>query len=260
MMKHKEYNSLDLFKFVFAIVVVSIHTQPFLDIKERFNWYYIHTFGNLAVPFFFMTSGFLLFKNINGLETTEQKKKVKKYILHLLKIYIVWCIIWLPWKMLNFFNSGHFTAKDILLYFRDVMFVEAGDALWYLPALAVAVALVYFLLKKINIEMIIVIALLFYVMGYAISSWYGLFESNTIVQMYYFVFSTTYNGVMIGFLFVTLGIYAGKCKGGYTPLCNRFCCIIYRNVIRSENYRGSRYKLQWKYRVINSCDSNVLYV
>lgn len=56
----KQYNSIDLFKFLFAVVVVMIHTTPFKNASETFSYYFSNTFCNLAVPFFFVASGFFV--------------------------------------------------------------------------------------------------------------------------------------------------------------------------------------------------------
>ena len=126
MTQKKQYCQLDLFKFLFSIVIVSIHTRLFRDVSETFNWYYLNVFCNLAVPFFFMTSGYLLFGKLKELDIKEQKDKIAKYMGHLLKMYLVWCVLWLPWKILNFYNSGHFTMLDLGGVFKGYYFCQRG--------------------------------------------------------------------------------------------------------------------------------------
>ncbi len=195
---------------MFALIVVSIHTRPFAAVSEIGNWYYLHTLCNLAVPFFFITSGFLLFRNFREASPEENRQAVRKYVLHILRMYGIWCVIWLPWKVLNFYNLGHFHLNDLLLYLRDLLFVSGGDALWYLPALALGVFLVYWLQKKLPFSVIVLISGIFYLFGVAISSWYTLFADLPLVDWYYRLFSTTSNGLLYGFLFVGLGAYLGN--------------------------------------------------
>ena len=52
----RQYASIDIARYVSALLVVCIHTFPFLEISETFNTYFIHTVCRLAVPFFFTTS------------------------------------------------------------------------------------------------------------------------------------------------------------------------------------------------------------
>lgn len=87
---YRQYTSIDLFKFIFAIIVVMIHTTPFMDISETYSWYFSNTFCNFAVPFFFVASGFLFFDKLDG-EKGNEKQRLKKYITHILKMYVVWC-------------------------------------------------------------------------------------------------------------------------------------------------------------------------
>ena len=56
---HKEYKGLDIMKFVMAIVVVAIHTRPEMSCDSVFVRQIFETIYSLAVPFFFMASGFL---------------------------------------------------------------------------------------------------------------------------------------------------------------------------------------------------------
>ena len=58
----RQYASIDIARYVSALLVVCIHTFPFLEISETFNTYFIHTVCRLAVPFFFTTSGFFFFR------------------------------------------------------------------------------------------------------------------------------------------------------------------------------------------------------
>ena len=58
---NNQYDSVDIVKFVFSILVIGIHTSPF-----SFNIWLDRGFGivtRLCVPFFFTTSAFFLFKN-----------------------------------------------------------------------------------------------------------------------------------------------------------------------------------------------------
>ena len=59
----RQYSAIDIARYISALLVVCIHTFPFLEISETFNTYWIHTICRLAVPFFFTTSGFFFFRN-----------------------------------------------------------------------------------------------------------------------------------------------------------------------------------------------------
>lgn len=58
LMNIKEYNLIDLLKFLFAICVVGIHTNIAGNSKSTFQWYILNCVFRLAVPFFFCLFGF----------------------------------------------------------------------------------------------------------------------------------------------------------------------------------------------------------
>lgn len=209
---NEQYNNLDLFKFIFAIVVVMIHTTPIRDISEDANWYFSNTFCNMAVPFFFVTSGFLFFGKLHGLSEADEKLRLKKYVLRIIRMYLVWCIIWIPWKALNFYNLGQFTLSDAADYILNVIFVSGGDALWYLNALAFSIVLVYFLYKKVGCVPTLIISAMVYIIGVMISSWYNIFGNNYICNLYYTLFKTTDNGLFTGFIYVSVGMIIANIK------------------------------------------------
>lgn len=207
----KQYNSIDLFKFIYAIIVVMIHTTPFMDISETVSWYFNSIIGNIAVPFFFSVSGFLFFENWEELDISDKRKKLKKYILHILRMYIIWSIIFLPWKLLYINNTG-WSFNSIIKYIWEFIFVSSGDALWYLPALLFSIFILCNLKERINDFMIIIIAAAFYIAGVFISSWYQLFDNISAINIYYEIFHTTNNGLFKGLIFTAVGMLVAQKK------------------------------------------------
>lgn len=67
----------------------------------------------------------------------------------------MWCIIWIPWKVLNFLSVG-VTVAGIIDYFRDIVLVSGGDALWYLIALIFSITVVYLLQTRLQSPLVIV--------------------------------------------------------------------------------------------------------
>lgn len=233
-----QYNNIDLFKFIFAIVIVMIHTRPFLDISEHTSWFFNNTVANLAVPFFFVTSGFLLFGKLVESDNDSRNRIVKKYLVHILRMYLIWCIIWIPWKALNYYNVGSFTIVDFVKYIRDIIFVSGGDALWYLPALATAVGIVYLLRYKVKIskESILLLSLMLYIVGCLISSWYKIFEGNIIVENYYKIFVTCDNGIFCGLVYVATGMFIAENKKSSNIVCDIIGFFVLFSLVIVECY------------------------
>ena len=56
----KKYNSIDLTKFIMSIFVVAIHIHPFENCDNQIILSIYNSLVALAVPFFFISSGFLV--------------------------------------------------------------------------------------------------------------------------------------------------------------------------------------------------------
>ena len=63
----KNYNSIDLMKFIMALCVVTIHTYIVDSMKSSILQDFLYSFIRSAVPFFFITSAyFVMQRNENG--------------------------------------------------------------------------------------------------------------------------------------------------------------------------------------------------
>jgi len=60
----KYYGMIDVLRLVFAIMVVSIHTMAFQSINENLRIATSMGISRLAVPFFFLVSGYFLYNRI----------------------------------------------------------------------------------------------------------------------------------------------------------------------------------------------------
>lgn len=213
-MQRNEYKSLDLFKLIFAVLVVIIHTKPLLDISDKANWFFSNSFLNLAVPFFFITSGFLLFEKLKSIsDNAEKNTAVKKYVAHLLKLYLIWSIIWLPIKLLGWHTSGGIDKADLLDWVQAFFLTgKTGDAIWYLLAVAVCAIVAAWITRngEKNFKLLLTVSGILYVLGVLLSSWYKVVEGNFIVEWYYKIFLTTENGLLNGFLFFAVGACISK--------------------------------------------------
>lgn len=205
----KNYNSIDLFKFIFAILVVMIHTTPLMDFSETASWFFNNTLCNLAVPFFFIVSGFLLFNKVKRLETQVEKQfAVKKYFVHILKMYLIWTVLWLPLKVLGWHTSGGIQSAEIIDYVIAFLLKgTTGDALWYLLALAFSVFIFSVVTKngETRRKTMLIVSSIVYVIGVLISSYNKLFEGFVLVDWYYNFFGSVDNGLFNGLLFFSIG-------------------------------------------------------
>ena len=213
-----EYNFVDIVKFICAILVVSIHVVPFGSsddqILKLLNYGIKNCFSRIAVPLFFVMSGFFLYRktsvgNFSLLPT-------KAYISKLFRLYMIWTVIYFPFRIKSILVNGKGIVHGIFLYIRDIVFTGSHFHLWYFPALIFSVVIISYLLsRKIELKRILSVAALFYAIGLLAQSWFGIIiplrenvpELWAVLKVLEKIIVTTRNGLFDGFLFVGVGAY-----------------------------------------------------
>lgn len=212
--KSTQYYSIDIAKIIMAVLVVAIHRPPFE--KETFLFYFGGTIvGGLAVPFFFIASSFLLFSKIKE-NPGKSNEYVKKNLLRLIKLYVIWSVINLPCAFVRRF-TGHYdeiTVKlfigEVVAYIKDFFLDSSFMQLWFLNTLIVSIFIVHLLSKKFSAKTILIISLLLC----AVYKTFFLFPSqfpvmNSIINKIPALVSNVLNK---GFVCVALGIYTANTK------------------------------------------------
>lgn len=211
---HEEYRILDVMKFVMAIVVVAVHTRPELSLSSLFVRHIFEAVYSIAVQFFFMASGFLLFRKISLPLTDDGELRIKSYLKRMCKLYVLWTIVYLPLTVYGFYLDRISPLKAVVVFFRNFLLVGENYMswpLWYLLALIVAVSIIYILLKlKVSKGWIVVISVMMALLGVGLDY----FKENSIMEpftnLYFTTFLKTRNGFFVGFLYVALGMLCSQ--------------------------------------------------
>lgn len=196
------YKGIDIIKFVCAILVIAIHTEP-----GSFNIWADRTIGILtrtAVPFFFVATGF--FFSINN------RCDIKKYVVRILLLLLVNVIVYIPFviKDIAFVLNNSSDFYELVIKLFELLFVgKTVPHLWYLPASIVAVTLFYILNKKLSRKTVLFISLVFFAIGTFASTYRSIIENISIFRYLLLIVDRigTRNGLFYGFFFVTLGSY-----------------------------------------------------
>lgn len=211
---HEEYRVLDVMKFVMAIVVVAIHTRPELSFSSLIVRNFFEAVYSIAVPFFFMASGFLLFRKISLPLTDEGKLRIKSYLKRMCKLYVLWTIVYFPLTVYGFYLDGISPLKAVAVFFRNFLLVGENYMswpLWYLLALVVAVSIIYILLKlKVSKGWIVIISIMMALIGVGLDYCKENSLMPQITDLYFTAFLKTRNGFFVGFLYVALGMFFSK--------------------------------------------------
>ena len=136
--KKTNYNSIDLFKFIMAIFVVAIHTEPFYYCENELFKQFFSELTACAVPFFFMASGYLLARKLNSPYCSEENQRVViSYLKKIIKMYLVWTAIYFPLAIYDYHLNGYSVPYCILITIRKIIFRGQNYnswMLWYLLA------------------------------------------------------------------------------------------------------------------------------
>ncbi len=184
------FNCIDLVKFICAILVCIIHIGIFASSESKLAGYADflakHAICRIAVPFYFVTAGFLLFRKTDINRIGDYKDRIQSYCFKLLKLLGLWTVL---------------------------LFAGSTVHLWYFGGLVIAVTFLSLLFYcKIPMKWIIVLALVLYAIGLLGDSYTatGQFLKEFKVFEYIFNFyddfwDTTRNGIFMGMIFVLIG-------------------------------------------------------
>jgi len=255
------YNSFDIAKLICSVLVVIIHI-PLFGVQNEPNTFYYLNFAlkncicRIAVPIFFVFSGFLLYKksSFDSFSTSP----TKKYFKHILIMYLLWSLIYFPLALIPITRHPDGILQGLTSYIIDLIFAGSYRHLWYLNGLLPVVALIsYFITKKFSPKKILIISSVFYAVGIFGNAYYGLtlplqeipFIEKSIA-LYYEIFRTTRNGLFFGFLFVSTGMYFSQNDIKISPKKALILFIASVLMMIAEVYLISRFNLAKEYDML----------
>ena len=207
-MKHRA-NGIDLFRIFAATMVVAIHTFPFQSIAPFLDEVITFTVFRVAVPFFFMITGYFLLGRLSLNFSYNNNQRVKKYLYKIGMIYLYSILLYFPLSLLN----GTISLKmNILLLLKVFIFDGTFYHLWYFPASIIGTILVTLLLRSTGFKLTVAFSTCLYLVGLGGDSWYGITNQVPLLnKLYTFIFSWsdyTRSGVFFTPMFLCLGIFA----------------------------------------------------
>jgi serine/alanine racemase len=203
--KRLKYPAVDFVKFILAISVLFIHFQPLRDFSQMAHHLSADTLARLAVPFFFMSTGFL------SQDALMEASLLKRRLVKIFKLWLIWSLIYLPYRLIGMAFNQLSLTEDLIILFKDIVLQGVFIHLWYLPAVMFSLIALYLLLKKMSIQSILFVSFILFVIGSFADAYTGLFQqSPTIygyIEFYLDFFITSRNGLFFGLFFVALGYY-----------------------------------------------------
>ena len=148
-MTKRNYDTIDIMKLVLSLMVVAIHISPFGSLHG-----YIVPLCRIAVPLFFITSGYFLFGKTQNKSSGEQIEIIQKFVSRNLKLYGQWFLILLPINYREYGYLGMGALKLIQAFFFGGLF----PASWYIMALIIGALIVFCLTDIFHVNMVWVLA------------------------------------------------------------------------------------------------------
>ena len=204
MQKNPLYNtsSISFFQYLFAIAVILVHSGR-LTSYEPLHFGLKSMLGRLAVPFFIVCASFFLKQSLGN------SKKMKTYLAKIVKTYLFWSFVYLPYAWL-FFSSLHL---PIYLFPAGVLialiYLGMCYQLWYIPAFLLGLFLVNQLVKHLGMVWTGFLALLLYCWG-LIETYSACLDTTSLLkgyQLYSNLFFTARNGLFYTPIFIYMGYY-----------------------------------------------------
>lgn len=202
------YDMLNVMRFISAIMIVIIHTYPLKNVNIIANFIVNDIIARFAVPFFFISSGYLFFEKYK-----IDSNYLYKYIKRIMYLYFGWSIVYSSWNIYCATKNDLGLIKNIIDIVRDILFRGAYYHLWYLNSLIISLLFIEIFLRKNKIKLLIIISAVLYMIGLFGDSYYGL-VCNTplyyIIRVYNIIWGTTRNGICFAMPFLMIGILLNK--------------------------------------------------
>ncbi len=212
----KHFDSIDLLKFVLALMVVLIHVNPF----PAAVYVCIAPLLRMAVPLFFLISSFFFFRKIEtggGASSADIGNAIKRALAFTrrnLILYGFWLLVLLAptLALRGWFSSG--LLNGCLEALKSFFFQSTFIASWYIMALVISVWLVLVASIALRKSTVVLLAVPAFVVCCLMSNYRNaLISSGHLATLVSFFGDAPYNSFWAGLFWVSLGKYVADCRG-----------------------------------------------
>lgn len=188
-----------------SIVVVAIHSG--LGGFWRVSW--IYPWARIAVPVFFIVSGYLFFRKYSAGDDEQKRARLKRFVKRNLQLYAFWLVVLLlpTLEIRNYFADGLLSGLFYLV--RGLLFGGTFVASWYLMATVIAVWVITLLMRRLSNHAMLALFAACYVFACLTSNYWYLISGNAAVAQLMktatYLFSAPYNNFVVALLWVFVG-------------------------------------------------------
>lgn len=219
--------SIDIFRYICAILVIMIHTSVFADLNAQISFVWVDVIPRIAVPFFFAVAGFFYTGKLE-----QGKKPFVPYLKKLLLTYTAWSAVYFA---TDYITWGHGSIKSFMINCLRTFFVDGSHYhLWFFVALIFSVCVVTAAYKIKCAKLLLPVSGALYLVGCLGCAYYSvgatvpclnrLFDSAwyTIVRRY----------LLMGFPFFVLGLTVRKLQKKLTNISDKtMLCLLVSAIV-----------------------------
>ena len=237
----KDIVGIDLFKLIASVLVVIIHCIGYyFGVSGRL---FVRNICGMAVPFFFITSGYFF-----GLGLEKNKSSRKYYFINyekkLVKMYIAWSMVGIPFMVKTYYNMYGSNFKYIfLLMIRNVFFSGTFGIYWYILAMIGDSVLIYLFVIKNKLKLMYILSVIFFIFGILYVGFQGALCKNIIfyylLKLTWIVFASERNFLMVGWFYMCIGYYIATHKININLLQSFMMFVIFTTLKFGETYVNS---------------------
>lgn len=151
--------SIDMFRYLCAVLVVVIHTSPFDG--TGFGTFLREYAAKIAVPFFLVVSGYFYFIKLDS-----NGKALRRFLKHIVPLYFIWSI---PYWLLNLyvlhdepgFSLSGYALRCVMEFFTRGSYYH----FWFFPALIYSAMVSTFLWKQCSETVFLLVSVLLMALG-----------------------------------------------------------------------------------------------
>ena len=206
--QRRYFPGVDYVKFLMALSVVAIHVNSAQCVGSHWpdavEWLI-----RLAVPYFFICSGFFLGSKLNGVTSVASRKKIVYHrAAHIGRIFMCWILIYLPITIyIDVCNDSSLT-HDIVTYFGRLFLSgesEYAYPLWFLYSMSIVLVIYAVMLRVRHVDKILFI-LFTLITGVNTLISTGMSGDTAFTKWFYLLSARTLGGGM----YIMLGIFLSR--------------------------------------------------
>ena len=192
-----ENKSINLMRWLMAIAVIIIHSELFKPLNFQLYTLINNGLCRLAVPFFFITSGYFFYRKL------ANNRKTSNYFRRLIRTLLIFSAL-----EIILYGPFYYNGSNLLFLIWRTVSVGLGGIYWYLISLIITLLLLKPLWKRKIIMPGLIIGLLFYLCATTNDAYYGLFVNHPIQSLaitHTSLFTWPQAGLASSLLYLSLG-------------------------------------------------------